>query len=979
MARSTIIRATNITGSTIPAGSVVYISGYNDDKFQPTIALASNDDPNRMPAVGVVREDAANNDTDIVVKVSGAVAGFETSDLSPNTAAYVGQNGGIVFGDEPSSVDENLLTQQLGTVLTQEDTPNGQLQLFPLEVKRRIRHPELIEVEEDQHHIKIHAETHRPGEVDEFLHARQHAKGGGDEVPHDTLRGLEIDSHIQYSLADGTRPFTGTVGGIDPVDDADLATKYYVDNYSPWRLSVKDKDLLSPPGSPSVGDRYIVAGGGGVSLGLWTGQELNAAEYRSDGWLFRTPTLGYSAYVQDEHMIYSFNGVEWELVTASNITVSEHYIQHSLAFLDLRKNLDGYRQTINEHYIQHSDTFQTIRKELDGYDANIKSNRNYIVAHGDAFHTIRKDLDGYRDTINEHYDQHSAVFQTIRKDLDGYREDIASNKNYLLAHGQAFQTILKELDGYGSGSGDASDQTVSEHYQQHSAAIQTILKELDGYGSGAGDVIKVGTPVDNQIGVWTGDGTLEGDTNLTWNSVTLNIDGNLKVAGSIHNDDLSESLQVILQALDGYGSGSGDASDQTVSEHYAQHSVAIQTILKELDGYSADTGASDQTVSEHYRQHSDAIQAILQSLDGYASDFTTSEHYQQHSAAIQTILKSLDGYGAGSGDASDQTVSEHYAQHSEAIQTILQALDGYGSSGASDQTVSEHYQQHSEAIQIILQALDGYGIDTTLSEHYQQHSNAIQTILQSLDGYGAGSGDASDQTVSEHYQQHSDAIQTILKELDGYGTAGQDLDQTVWEHYQQHSAAIQTILKDLDGYALQSDLFGLDQTVIEHYHQHSGAIQTIISSLDGYSSDTGLNQTVSEHYQQHSGAIQTIVKDLDGYLAGSGQNSYVAVFDGLNSISGEHDLFFDQTDGYLAIGTTNTSERLTVNGAVTLAEVSEPAEEAGLGKLYVNIKNGRIFFKMEDGQNIDLTKFDIDGGSFTDTFEVTNNFDAGTF
>ena len=39
--------------------------------------------------------------------------------------------------------------------------------------------------------------------------------------------------------------------------------------------------------------------------------------------------------------------------------------------------------------------------------------------------------------------------------------------------------------------------------------------------AGGGDVSKVGTPVDNQIGVWTGDGTIEGDANLTWNGSAL--------------------------------------------------------------------------------------------------------------------------------------------------------------------------------------------------------------------------------------------------------------------------------------------------------------------------------------------------------------------------------------------------------------------------------------------------------------------------
>lgn len=44
-------------------------------------------------------------------------------------------------------------------------------------------------------------------------------------------------------------------------------------------------------------------------------------------------------------------------------------------------------------------------------------------------------------------------------------------------------------------------------------------------GGGGGDVSKVGTPVDNQIGVWTGDGTIEGDASLTWDASTLLVKG----------------------------------------------------------------------------------------------------------------------------------------------------------------------------------------------------------------------------------------------------------------------------------------------------------------------------------------------------------------------------------------------------------------------------------------------------------------------
>ena len=42
-------------------------------------------------------------------------------------------------------------------------------------------------------------------------------------------------------------------------------------------------------------------------------------------------------------------------------------------------------------------------------------------------------------------------------------------------------------------------------------------------GGGGGDVTKVGTPVDNQLAVWTGDGTIEGEPNITFSSSTFTL------------------------------------------------------------------------------------------------------------------------------------------------------------------------------------------------------------------------------------------------------------------------------------------------------------------------------------------------------------------------------------------------------------------------------------------------------------------------
>ncbi len=60
--------------------------------------------------------------------------------------------------------------------------------------------------------------------------------------------------------------------------------------------------------------------------------------------------------------------------------------------------------------------------------------------------------------------------------------------------------------------------------------------------AGAGDVSKVGTPVNNQIGVWTGDGTLEGEADITYDGTTLDVANNLKVNGQATGGDSTISF-----------------------------------------------------------------------------------------------------------------------------------------------------------------------------------------------------------------------------------------------------------------------------------------------------------------------------------------------------------------------------------------------------------------------------------------------------
>jgi hypothetical protein len=70
------------------------------------------------------------------------------------------------------------------------------------------------------------------------------------------------------------------------------------------QLAVLDKDLSTPPGSPTTGDRYIV---GASATDDWTGKEDEIAYYDGDGWIFKTPNDGWFCWVDDESEIYFYN------------------------------------------------------------------------------------------------------------------------------------------------------------------------------------------------------------------------------------------------------------------------------------------------------------------------------------------------------------------------------------------------------------------------------------------------------------------------------------------------------------------------------------------------------------------------------------------------------------------------------------------------------------------------------------------------
>lgn len=71
---------------------------------------------------------------------------------------------------------------------------------------------------------------------------------------------------------------------------------------------ILDKDLATPPGSPTISDAYIVATS---PTGAWAGKAGQIAIYNGTGWYFFPPKSGWKVYVVDEAIPYLYNGSAW--------------------------------------------------------------------------------------------------------------------------------------------------------------------------------------------------------------------------------------------------------------------------------------------------------------------------------------------------------------------------------------------------------------------------------------------------------------------------------------------------------------------------------------------------------------------------------------------------------------------------------------------------------------------------------------------
>lgn len=115
--------------------------------------------------------------------------------------------------------------------------------------------------------------------------------------------------------------------------------------------------------------------------------------------------------------------------------------------------------------------------------------------------------------------------------------------------------------------------------------------------AGGGDVVKVGTPVDGQVGVWTGDGTIEGDAALTFDTTTdslvIGASGNLKFgAVTVLADSAGTTTLSNIDALDA-------TTDATITSALSDSYQPLDSTLTAFAAYNTN-GILTQTATDTF-------------------------------------------------------------------------------------------------------------------------------------------------------------------------------------------------------------------------------------------------------------------------------------------------------------------------------------------------------------------------------------------
>jgi hypothetical protein len=274
-----------------------------------------------------------------------------------------------------------------------------------------------------------------------------------------------------------------------------------------------------------------------------------------------------------------------------------------------------------------------------------------------------------------------------------------------------------------------------------------------------GDVSKVGTPLNNQLGIWTGDGTIEGDSDLTWNGSTFTASG----TGSSDLVDLTQSGSGTTLNINNSGSGDFIVVDTN------------KMILDNAGNLSATnltgTNTGDQTSVTGSSGNTDALNSATTTVNVSSSTAPTTGQVLTATSGTSATWQTPSGGGglswgdsiSGSGESqtgitltsvpfSQVGISVNNASIGDFEGSLISAGDGYDPNIAGEYS-SIHIENEDNGFST------GYTSGIFVYNRSGDLKNA-QSGSVSTDGTGAGIVVASGATNSTNFYSQSASANT---------------------------------------------------------------------------------------------------------------------------------------------------------------------------------------------------------------------------
>lgn len=281
----------------------------------------------------------------------------------------------------------------------------------------------------------------------------------------------------------------------------------------------------------------------------------------------------------------------------------------------------------------------------------------------------------------------------------------------------------------------------------------------------------------------------------------------------------------------------------------------IDELTSHLKGIDNELGA----LFEYRLGQGEAIQSILKDLDGYATSLDLSD--------LETGFNDLE-----------TAFQQNKTEQGEVNDTILTSLDGYALQidlNGLNTTVEENNNQVGEAINIITKDLDGYAALTHAITHISGGSDEVDGDQLDIDYVPINytrDPTSPQATINQHLTAHLKGIDNAVG--------------SVTDNNDAQAEAINIIRNDLDGYALDVDLqttntnlSGLDLTVTENNNQQSQINQSILQALDGYATATTDAFSIFAIWAEENGGLSNNNRQWSFGNGSTGDNNIVIPVD----------------------------------------------------------------------------------------------------